>query len=266
MPSLASLFLVSLACEYKNLESLLSMPFSELQCHVLQEMLELGQKWRNYCYKSSSEQGFGRTFLCIFISNSLVCFWAVFLISGSEMHVCVVAVLKHKDCLIQQYPQGSTDFLLPLMLPVRGKKDQAFSHVSNAPQPECKFLVLVEFLNSFSNTFNKLVLIGLGPLSPSSQSWRRTHEQTRQWLEASGVVSTSQNLNMNIFHWCSCNSGCWWPVSEVPGWGTGAVALPVPSASLPGSSHNQGTIKKQFGHYAPCGILPCHPFYHCGVQ
>lgn len=71
---------------------------------------------------------------------------------------------------------------------------------------------------------------------------------------------------MNIFHWCSCSSGCWWPVSEVPGWGTGAVALPVPSASLPGSSHDQGTIKKQFGHYAPCGILPCHPFCHCGVQ
>lgn len=115
------------------------------------------------------------------------------------MHVCVVTVLKHKDCLIQQYPQGSTDFLLPLMLPVRGKKDQAFPHVSNAPQPECKFLVLVEFLNSFSNTFNKLVLIGLGPLSPSSQSWRRTHEQTRQWLEASGVVSTSQNCEHEYF-------------------------------------------------------------------
>lgn len=112
------------------------------------------------------------------------------------MHVCVVYVLKHKDFLIQQYPQGSTDLPLPLVLPVRGTKGQASSHVSNAPQPECKFLVLVEFLDSISNTFNKLGFIGL---SPSSQSWRRTHEQTRQWLEVSGVVSTSQSCKHEYF-------------------------------------------------------------------
>lgn len=44
LPSLASLFLVILACEYENLESLLSMPFSDFSVRFLQEMLELGQK------------------------------------------------------------------------------------------------------------------------------------------------------------------------------------------------------------------------------
>lgn len=52
----------------------------------------------------------------------------------------------------------------------------------------------------------------------------------------------------------------------MPGGRTGAVALPVPSASPPGSNHNQETIGKQFWHYPPCGILLCNPYYHCGVQ
>lgn len=85
------------------------------------------------------------------------------------------------------------------MLPIRGTKGQTSSHVSNTPQPECKFLVLVEFLTSVSNTFKKLGFIGLGPLSPSSRSWR-THKQTRQSLGApGGVVSTSQNCEHEYF-------------------------------------------------------------------
>lgn len=90
--------------------------------------------------------------------------------SCSQMHVSVVTVLKHKDFLIWRYPQGSTDLLLPLVLPIRGTKGQTSSYVSNAPQPECKFIVLAELLTSVSNTFNKLGFIGLGPLSTSSQS------------------------------------------------------------------------------------------------
>lgn len=153
------------------------------------------------------------------------------------------------------------------MLPIRGTKGQTSSYVSNAPQPECKFIVLAELLTSVSNTFNKLGFIGLGPLSPSSQSWRRTHEQTRQWLGAcGGVVSTSQNWEheyfplvlMQLWMLVTCFQSAWVR--------NRCCGTAVPSASLPGSNHYQGTIRKQFGHYPSCGILLCNPYYHCGVQ
>lgn len=128
------------------------------------------------------------------------------------------------------------------------------------------FLFFVELLTSVSNTFNKLGFIGLGPLSLSSQSWTHRNKQGSDWGQLEEWRAPPRTGNMNIFHWCSCNFGCWWPASKVPGWGTGAVALPGPSASLSGSNHTQGTMRKQFWHYPPCHILFCNPYYHYGVQ